>query len=106
MRRIALLILSLAFLSPAFADSAVKEKLAYLGQGVFSFGDKAYVYGSLLDALRAAHPDEHIDLIVVDMGAVAGEADKAKVCQLRQALQTQVKMHLVVDGEKRELFCN
>ncbi len=107
MRRIAILISACLILSPAFAaDGKVKEDVSYLGQGLFGFGKKIYAYDDLVAALHAAHPDESIDLISVDMGKTASQLDKSRVCQLRQALQTRVKLHLVVGDEKRELFCN
>lgn len=109
MRRIASLLLAAAFILPpavAQADKVIKAEVKYLGQGVFEFRKKAYVYSVLVDALKAAHPDQHIDVVFVDMGTVATQADKAQVCQLRQALLTRVVMALNVDGEERELFCN
>jgi hypothetical protein len=106
MRRIALTLLAALILTPAFAGDEVKVHVGYLGQGVFSYKKKAYVYDALVGAIQADHVGEHIDIITVDMGTVASQADKAKVCQLRQALLTQVKMHITVDDEKRELFCN
>lgn len=107
MRRIVLLLLAALVLSPAYGDGKeVKEWVSYLGQGQFTFDKKPYGYKDLVAALQAAHPDEHIDMVVVDMGTVAGQGDKNLVCQLRQALQTQVKMKLTVDDGKRELFCN
>jgi len=106
MRRIALFLFAALALSSALAGDEVKVHVGYMGQGVFSYGKKAYIYGALLDAIRQDHPAEHIDLVVVDMGTVVTQAAKAEVCQLRQSLQTQVKMRITVGDEKRELFCN
>ena len=36
----------------------------------------------------------------------AGQLEKAKVCPLRQSLQTQVRMFITEEGKQREMFCN
>jgi hypothetical protein len=96
--------LSLAPL-PVLAQSMVIADVSYLGNGIYNFKSQAYGYDALVAAVQAAHPGEHIDVVRVDMGTVVNELDRIKVCQLRQSLQTRVKMYLTVDGKKHELFC-
>jgi hypothetical protein len=106
MRRIVPLILAAFLLSPAYASKDVEVQVKYLGQGVFQFGKKAYVYDALVDTLHTVYKDKPMDWVIVDMGATASQQDKAKVCQLRQSLLTKVIMFITVDKDKRELFCN
>lgn len=106
MRRIVPLILAAFLLPAAHASKDVEVQVKYLGQGVFQFGKKAYVYDALVDTLHTVYKDKPIDWMVVDMGTVVSQADKAKVCQLRQSLLTKVIMFITVDKDKRELFCN
>jgi hypothetical protein len=80
--------------------------VTYLGQGQFQYKDQAYLYDALVAAIQYDYAGQHIDAVSVDMGSVASQLDKAKVCPLRQSLLAPVQMFITVDGEKREMFCN
>jgi hypothetical protein len=98
---------AMLFLAPiaATADSTVIAEVTYLGNGAYQIKNKPYGYDALVAKLQATHAGEHIDVVVVNMGTVTSELEKQRVCQLRQSLQTRVKMELTVDGDKHELFC-
>jgi hypothetical protein len=109
MRRIASLLLALLILAPAatvLADDGTLVRATYLGHGMFQFKDKAYGYNAFVAVAQAAHPAKTISFVIVDMGTVASQLDKATVCQLRQSLQTRVEMHLTVEGNVNVLYCN
>lgn len=98
-------ILSLAPVAAALADPVIVQ-VTYLGQGAFQYKGTAYAYDALVAAIQYDYAGQHIDGVSVDMGSVAPQLDKAKVCPLRQSLLTQVEMHITVDGQARQIFCN
>lgn len=70
------LMLLLAPLAAARADSSVVVRLAYLGQGQFLFKKTTYDYMGLVQGVQADYAGEHIDLVVVNMGQVASVNDR------------------------------
>ena len=89
----------------ALADAGEAD-LTYLGHGQFTFKGDAYDYDALVKDIRAVYRVVALDHIVVDMGQVASQSDRAQVCQLKRDLGVPLTMHLTVDGDVRELFCN
>ena len=109
MRRSVMLISMLFFLAPSMAvhaESGVEVHIAYLGQDQFRFKKTVYDYTDLVQAVQAEYAGERIRVVVVNMGEVASVNDRKSVCRLKQDLQAKLKMHLHVEGETRELFCN
>jgi len=98
-------LLCLAPMGGALAGPTVVH-LSYLGLGQFQYKKQAYSYDGLVAAIQADYSGETIDQVVVDMGHIAGQLEKAKICPLRQSLQTQVRMFITEEGKEREMFCN
>ena len=99
--------LSLAPLMAAQASGPVVVEVTYLGQGHYVYRKRGYDYARLVKIIRADHQNELIDLISVNMPQGTSLLDRKEVCQLRQDLLTQVKMHLDVgDGTTAPQFCN
>jgi hypothetical protein len=98
--------LLLAPIMAAYAGPVVVE-VAYVGQGHYVFKKTVYDYTGVVQAIQAAHQDEHIDLVSVYVFQGASVADRKDICRLRLDLGTQLKMHLDIgNGETREQFCN
>ncbi len=110
MRNAVMLFAGLLIALPALAadpPASVVAKVAYLGQGQFTFKRKAYDYDGLVAALKDKYAGRQIAELSVDMGTVIVEQDKRLVCGLRQSLPgTFVSMHITVEGEQRDIFCN
>src|SRR5882724_7098680 len=110
MRILTAAILMLA-LMPAWADDTgavqeeVKVRVAYLGMGQFFYKKVQYDYKGLLAAIQADYLGLHVSYVNVDMGQLAPVSDTMQVCQLKRDLGALVRMHLVVNGVKQELFC-
>ena len=98
-------LLSLAPLAVQASDPGEAD-VTYLGHGQFQFKGDAYDYDALVKHIRAVYRIVALDHIVVDMGQVASQSDRAQVCQLKRDLGVPLTMHLTVDGDVRELFCN
>src|SRR5579863_8500087 len=101
MRRSVCIILAALSLAPFLAAQAdpVVVELTYLGHGHYVFRKNAYDYTRVVLAIQATHQGVHIDLVSVNMPQGSSLPDRKEVCQLRQDLLTQVKMHLdVCDG--------
>ena len=84
----------------------VLVRVAYLGQGNFKYEKKTYTYNELVTVIQSDFAGQHIDRLIVEMGKVASQMDKAKVCQLRQSLLTPLVMKLTTDTGKQNMFCN
>lgn len=97
--------LSLVPMAAALADPVIVQ-VTYLGQGQFQYKNTAYAYDALVAAIQYDFAGQHIDGVAVDMGSIASQLDKAKVCTLRQSLLAPVEMHITVDGQARQIFCN
>ncbi|MFI4967639.1 MAG: hypothetical protein ACHQAU_02840 [Gammaproteobacteria bacterium] len=111
MRRSVWIIVAALLAAPLMAAQAgpVVVEVTYLGQGQYLFKKKTYDYAKLVKHIRADHQDEHIDLVSVRMPQGASLTDRNEVCGLRQALNTQVKMHLDIGdgtGATAPQFCN
>jgi hypothetical protein len=109
MRRSVRMLAAALLLAPLMAAQAgpVVVEVAYLGQGHYSFKKDVYDYAGVVQAIRAAHQDEHIDLVAVYIPGPLSAIDRRDICRLKQDLGTQLKMHLDIgNGETREQFCN
>ena len=108
MRCSVILILALLSLTPlaAAASDPGEADVTYLGHGQFSFKGDQYDYDALVRTLRAVYRVVPLDQIVVDMGEVASQNDRAEVCQLKRELGVPLTMHLTVEGDVHEMFCN
>ncbi|HEY1773589.1 MAG TPA: hypothetical protein VGH91_10405 [Gammaproteobacteria bacterium] len=111
MRRSVWIIAAALLLAPLMAAQAapVVVELTYLGQGQYLFRNKQYDYRRVVKVIQNTHPNELIDLVSVNMPQGTTLIDRKEVCGLRQALNTQVKMHLDVGdgtGTTAPQFCN
>ncbi len=99
------LLLCLAPLTPTLAG-LTEVHVSYLNHGQFEYKRKTYDYTDQVAAIRADYADDSIDLVVVDIGNVASQLDKAQVCQLKLSLLARVKMQLKTDDSEQDIFCN